>query len=112
MSVAADLCLYSQRIMKRLIAICCLTIFLFQVIPVKELGQLLASGQMTEELQHDNAPQKQSLNEEVHKKLFIPHNYLVAGAFNCSLAATSLFAPDEALIKCLHLEVLIQPPNS
>lgn len=88
-----------------------MSIFLFQVIPVKELGQLLASGQMTEELQHDNAPKKQNLNEEVHKKLFIPRNYLIADGLNNQLAATGLFSADEALIKCLHLEVLIQPPN-
>jgi hypothetical protein len=106
-----DLYVYSLRMMRRLIAIFCISIFLFQVIPVKELGQLLASGQMTEELQHDTAPQKQNLNEEVHKKLFIPHNYLLANGLNNQSAGNGLFAKDEALIKFDYLDVLIQPPN-
>lgn len=98
--------------MRQLLATIGLVIFFFQIVPVKELGKLLSSGQMTEELQHNNATGKNNLNEEVHKKLFIPYTYPLQFASVLRTNAHCAFITDEALIKYLGLEVPTPPPNA
>lgn len=98
--------------MKKLLAILFLTMFSIQVIPVKEIGKLLCSGQMTEEVPHTcNDGQKSAWNDEVHKKLWhYSPKELSRGQIAASYTSPS-FEMDEALIKCLHLDVALQPPN-
>lgn len=94
--------------MRKFIAIICLAIFSFQVIPVRALGKLLASAQMTEEIPHDcNAKSSNDLN----KKLFVPISFATAISFENATESFAGFITTEALFKCLHLDVLIQPPN-
>lgn len=98
--------------MKKLIAIALLLVFLVQIIPVKEVGQLLTSGQMTEDIQHDGSAKKQNPNEEVHKKLYF-HAALIPTADSHQLNLSALlYANEQALINNLLQEVLIQPPDS
>jgi ABC-type dipeptide/oligopeptide/nickel transport system permease component len=99
--------------MKKLLAILLLLVFSIQVIPVKEIGELLCSGQMTEEVPHacNDSQQKSGIGDEVHKKLW----HYTSRDFLKSQLDQSLTAPtfdmDEALIKCIHLDVALQPPN-
>jgi len=97
--------------MKQLLSILFLTIFSFQIIPIKEIGKLLWSGQMTEEVHSTCDNQKSSLNDEVHKKLWYHHYAHYASEELADKAAFPSFHIDEALIKCLHLDVALQPPN-
>jgi len=97
--------------MKQLLSIMFLTIFSFQIIPIKEIGKLLWSGQMTEEVHNTCDNQKSSSNDEVHKKLWYHHYADHAGREMANRISFPTFPIDEALIKCLHLDVALQPPN-
>lgn len=98
--------------MKKLIAIALLLVFLVQIIPVKEVGKLLTSGQMTEELQHDGSAKKQNPNEEVHKKLFFHSALIPSSNANLRLLTGLQNTNEQARINTLLLEVLIQPPDN
>lgn len=98
--------------MRKLLAIFCLAIFSFQIIPVKALGKLLASGQMTEEIHNDNCSQKNPLQEDFHKKLFTSHDYFVSEGSVKGIFNFRHFITDEALMNSLFAEVPLQPPNA
>lgn len=97
--------------MRQLLATIGLIIFFFQIVPVKELGKLLSSGQMTEEIQNNSTAGNSGLNEEVHKKLFIPYTYPLQFASDIDASAHRFPLTDEALVKHLGLEVPTPPPN-
>ncbi|MDE1190910.1 MAG: hypothetical protein PW786_02035 [Arachidicoccus sp.] len=94
-----------------MIAIFCLIIFTFQVIPVRVVGKLLSSGQITEDIAHGDQPIKQ-LTDDDFSKSFVGTQYYLLNPFQDHSVSDKYFITDDALIKCLHLEVLIQPPNS
>ncbi|HEY0298387.1 MAG TPA: hypothetical protein VGB84_04130 [Arachidicoccus sp.] len=98
--------------MKKFLAILCLVIFTFQVIPVKVVGKLLSSGQVTEDVQHGDHPVKQTIDDDVLNKFWSSHHYLPTNSPECFSLAKRFYITDDALIKCHHLEVLLQPPNA
>jgi len=91
--------------MRRLIAILFLTIFSLQLLPVETIGKILWNGQMTEEVHEQGSFQKKMAPDK--------HWYLQFSAAQDRLAASDFkyALRDEALIKCYHLEVLLQPPK-
>jgi hypothetical protein len=87
-------------------AILFLTIFSFQLLPVEMIGKILWSGQMTEEV-HEHSTFQKNMPQD---KLW----YLHFSDSDCSGQNKNDFKyaiRAEALIKCYHLEVLLQPPN-
>jgi hypothetical protein len=95
--------------MRKFIAIIFLTIFSIQLLPVKAIGKMLWNNQMTEEV-HDHVPLQKKMNTPDHDKFWyldFSASKTIAQNAPCYLHALR----DEALIKCLHLEVLLQPPN-
>lgn len=78
------------------------------MIPIKEVGDLLSGGTMTEEIPVHEVSVKHGLTMEN------PHSYLLAfigGAFSKD-KDTEYFISDEHIHLCHHLEVLLQPPNT
>ena len=70
---------------------------------------MLWNNQMTEEV-HDHVPLQKKINTNDHDKFWyldFPSSKTVTESSPSYLHALR----DEALIKCLHLEVLLQPPN-
>lgn len=94
--------------MKKLLAIIFLAIFTFQILPVKAIGKLLCSNQMTEEV-HEHGCSKKMTND--HNKLWYLHFMTAPNAENEPEICFKHAFRDEALIKCLHLDVPLQPPN-
>ncbi len=93
--------------MRKFLAILFLSLFTIQMLPLRAIGKILWSGQMTEEV-HENGP--------CHKKMADPDkfwylNYAPIGQSAPVFNGFNGIIRDEALIKCLHLEVPIQPPN-
>lgn len=92
--------------MRKIAALIFLTIFSFQLLPVEMIGKILWSGQMTEEVHEQSTFQKKMTQDKLwylhfSDSDFADHNN---NDFKYALRA-------EALIKCYHLEVLLQPPN-
>jgi len=96
--------------MRKFLAVICLTIFTIQLLPLRAIGKMLWNGQMTEEVHECNQHQKK-MNTNDHDKLW--YLDLAAPFTNTDVAPCYKHAlRDEALIKCLHQEVPLQPPNS
>ncbi|ANI87903.1 hypothetical protein A9P82_00340 [Arachidicoccus ginsenosidimutans] len=98
--------------MKKILAILCLIIFSFQVIPVKAVGKLLSSGQITEDVQHADTPVKQMTDDDSLSKFWTSHHYFAVSSPSSFSLSKRFYITDDALIKCHHLEVLLQPPNA
>lgn len=95
--------------MKKFIAVIFLTIFTMQLLPIKAIGKLLCSNQMTEEV-HEESPLQKKMNTPDHDKFWYldyPGTTSITESAPCYIHALR----DEALIKCMHLDVLLQPPN-
>jgi hypothetical protein len=95
--------------MKKCIAVIFLAIFTFQLLPLRAIGKLLCSNQMTEEV-HEEVPFQKKMNTPDHDKFWYldyPNTTLITQSSPCYINVLR----DEALIKCMHLEVLLQPPN-
>lgn len=77
------------------------------MIPIKEVGDLLSGGTMTEEIPVHEVSVKHGLTMEN------PHSYLLAfiGTAVSKDKDTEYFISDEHIHLCHHLEVLLQPPN-
>ncbi len=97
--------------MKKLLAILFLTIFAFQVLPVKAIGKILWDGQMTEEV-HEHGPCHKKMTNTDHDKFWYLHFISTQHIENEPKVCFKHALRDEALIKCLHLEVPLQPPNA
>ncbi len=96
--------------MKKFLAILFLTIFTFQILPVKAIGKILWDSQLTEEVhEHGNCGKK--MTNDNHDKLWYLHFLTATDVEDKSEICHHYVLRDEALIKCLHLDVLIQPPN-
>ena len=79
------------------------------MIPIKEVGDLISGGTMTEEIPVHEVSVKHGITMEN------PHSYLLD--FLNSIAVlhgkdTQYFISDEHIHLCHHLEVLLQPPNT
>ncbi len=94
--------------MRKLLAILFLSIFTIQMLPIEAIGKILWNGQMTEEV-HENGHCHKKMTGEADKLWYLNFAPVVCHApvFN----GFHGIIRDEALIKCLHLEVPIQPPN-
>ena len=85
-------------------------IFMVQILPVKEVAQLLTSGQLTEDI-HDTGAKKQNPNEEVHKKLFFYATPAPSSSSSLLKEMPGKFISDDAIINNLYQLILIQPPD-
>jgi len=96
--------------MRPFLAIVFLTIFSFQILPVKEIGKILWNGTMTEEV-HEHGPTHKKLVQVFPDKNWYQHflNTVHMGSKNNSDFSHALRA--EALIPTVSLEVPLQPPN-
>ena len=100
----------SFNLMRKFIAIFFLSLFTIQLLPLKAIGKLLCNGQMTEEV-HEEVPLQKKMNTNDHDKFWyldFSGRAIVDQTPPCYLHALR----DEALIKCMHLDVLLQPPNA
>lgn len=96
--------------MKKFLAIIFLSIFAFQVLPVKAIGKILWDGQMTEEV-HEHGPCQKKMTNTDHDKFWYLHFVATPHIEKETKDCFDYVLQDEALIKCLHLEVPLQPPN-
>ena len=97
--------------MKKFLAIIFLTIFAFQVLPVKAIGKILWDGQMTEEV-HEHGPCQKKMTGSDHDKFWYLHFITPQHIEGKPQLSFKHAMRDEALIKCFHLEVPLQPPNA
>lgn len=96
--------------MRTALAILFLTIFSFQLLPIKEIGKLIASQSMTEEI-HETGNFGSSF-KEVKMKHSLTTNFLVHSNESLHLLSHSKFAlRPESLICRFDNDVLLQPPN-
>lgn len=95
--------------MRKLLSIIFLAIFTFQILPVKAIGKLLCSNQMTEEVQEHGCSKK--MTNDTHNKFWYLDYMTGPKAEDESKICFKHAFRDEALIKCLHLDVPLQPPN-
>lgn len=80
-----------------------------QLIPIEEIGAMIFKQTMTEEVQEHAVSPIKALNED---KLSHKIEYSFPGSQSILVEPDfSYHLQDEALIKCFHLEVLLQPPN-
>ena len=91
--------------LKKIIAIFLFLTLSVQLIPVQEVGRLLWGQTMTEEITHEINIKHSPALKDAFSHLGIT---LLSDASLCQ----NYVIENEALIKCHHLEVLIQPPNS
>lgn len=94
--------------MRRVLAILFLSLFTIQILPIEVIGKALWNGQITEEV-HENGPSPKKMATDPDKLW-----YLNFAPITQQISASNNFKGiirDEALIKCLYLEVPIQPPN-
>lgn len=94
--------------MRKVLAILFLCIFVFQVLPVKAIGKMLCSNQMTEEV-HEHCCAKKMNND--HDRFWYLHYMMAAAVAHRPPACYKHALRDEALIKSHHLDVPVQPPN-
>lgn len=96
--------------MRKLLAILFLGIFSSQLLPIEDVGRILWKGQLTEEInEHGTSKTATPSNEE--NKLWY-HGYAAFSASHLGEGPGSKHLMlEEALIKCHHPEVLLQPPN-
>lgn len=96
--------------MKTALAILFLSIFSFQLLPVKEIGKLIASQSMAEEI-HETGNFGNPIKEVKLKHSWLP-NFLTPSKDNLHLLSHSKFAlRAETLIIWFNNDVLLQPPN-
>ena len=95
--------------MRKLLSILFLAIFVFQILPVKEIGKLLCSNQLTEEVHEHGCAKK--MTSDSQDKLWYLHFITAPKAVNERETCFKHAFRDEALVKCLHLDVPVQPPN-
>ncbi len=96
--------------MRKVLSILFLTLFSFQLLPIKQIGKILWNGTMTEEV-HEHGPFHKKLAGDDHNKSWY---HCFSTALNIGSKHNADFEHahrDEALIKCLHLDVPVQPPN-
>lgn len=96
--------------MKKLLAILFLTIFTFQILPVRAIGKILWNSQMTEEV-HEHGCSKKMTNDN-HDRFWYLHFITPQCLEDKPEVCYKHALRDEALIKCLHLDVPLQPPNA
>lgn len=96
--------------MRRLLAILFLTIFTIQLLPLRVIGKMLWNNQMTEEV-HENGPCQKKMTNDTHDKFWYLHFITPPSAESEIKTCFKHAFRDEALIKCPHLEVPLQPPN-
>ncbi len=97
--------------MRKFLSILFLAIFSFQILPIKAIGKLLCSNQMTEEV-HEHGCSKKMTNDPQHDRSWYLHFFATPKAENEPEICFKHAFRDEALIKCLHLDVPLQPPNA
>lgn len=97
--------------MKKFLAIIFLTIFAFQVLPVKAIGKILWDGQMTEEV-HEHGPCHKKMAPNDHDKFWYLHFIAQPDIESKRVVSCQHALRDEALIQCHHLDVPLQPPNA
>ena len=96
--------------MKKFLAIIFLTVFAFQVLPIKAIGKILWDGQMTEEV-HEHGPCHKKMTHSGHDKFWYLHFITPPHVESEPKVCFKHALRDETLIKCTHLEVPLQPPN-
>lgn len=96
--------------MKKILAILFLTIFTFQVLPIRQIGKILWDGQMTEEV-HENGPCHKKMANNDHDKFWYLNFFSPLSPEATAAVCYKHAHRDEALINCVHLEVPLQPPN-
>lgn len=103
-------------ILKRLYAIFFVLILSVQLFPIVAMSDVFTKGILSEELKESKSSSSFKLlgfeeDTLVTKDLHVYHiPGLLVGAIN-PISSVINFIKDEALIKCYHLEVLLQPPN-
>lgn len=98
------------RYMKKVAAILFLTIFTFMMLPVKQIGKMLWDSQMTEEV-HEHGPCHKKMTSNDHDKFWYHHLFSTASIEGSDAICYKHASRAEALIKCHHLDVPLQPPN-
>jgi len=96
--------------MKKFLAIIFLTIFAFQVLPIKAIGKILASGQMTEEV-HEHGPCHKKMTPADHDKFWYLHFISTPHIDTEPRLCFKHAMRAEALINSPHLDDPLQPPN-
>lgn len=96
---------------KILISLICLTVLMFQLLPVKQLGSLLFSNQLQEELPHAAADVEKGMNEnpDFKKDFYYIHNITQVNHIACN---TNLFIHFATALPFAHVgEIHTPPPN-
>lgn len=96
--------------MKKVAAILFLTIFTFMMLPLKQIGKMLWDNQMTEEV-HEHGPCHKKMANNDHDKFWYHHLFSTASIDDSNVICYKHASRAEALIKCHHLDVPLQPPN-
>lgn len=96
--------------MRKILAIVFLSIFTVQLLPLRLIGKMLWNNQMTEEV-HEQGPCSKKMTGDTHDKFWYLHFITPPNAENEPEICYKHSFRDEALIKCLHLDVPVQPPN-
>jgi hypothetical protein len=95
---------------KKIISILFLLILSVQLLPVESIGSMIFKQSLTEEVHEHSVNRINSLSEDKlnhHFEFSFPGCEILSNA-----PEKNYHIKDEALIKCFHLEVLLQPPNS
>jgi hypothetical protein len=100
---------------KKLLAYIFLTIFSFQVLPVKEIGKILFKGQMTEEI-HESGPSPDNGNAKLKKGTdpFRLHNFDTKDIARIQYLSAKIciaIVEAERLPKQFIPDIVTPPPN-
>lgn len=104
--------------MKKCLAIFCLLIFSIQVLPIKQIGAILAKGQITEELHqhHDNcngdAPIKLKKDGDPFHEIFLSANQNLSRTLCLSHRLETAIHAAERLPSCYVRDIFAPPPNA
>lgn len=102
-------------ILRRLYALLFLIILSVQLLPIAELTEVFTKRILTEEVQENSVCTNKLTGFDEDKLPSKDLNiYHIPGSLEYVVIpqiTSTYFLENEALIKCFHLEVLLQPPN-
>lgn len=100
--------------MKKILTYVFLTIFSFQVLPVKELGKFLYKGMMTEEIHEVESGSEDNTTgkwKKLNEYKFTDKDTFLSGSYFTSIVQLTIFQTEHFLCQFIP-EIITPPPNS
>ncbi|MDB5230902.1 MAG: hypothetical protein JWN76_1707 [Chitinophagaceae bacterium] len=94
--------------LKKLIGLLLVFVMALQVLPVKQVGCLLSSNQLQEEMPHEDINKPDA--KDFGKTIFL-HDHYLDHSLEANLSSPSFFIYDAALPPHISEDILTPPPN-